>query len=297
MFETEKLWYYQLLNADVLFHQRFNQQKQFSFYQQHFYYQQSFANTQNNQFFYFSTFQFFYPPTSQFFYFFVLPFQQQFHSSFAFWYTQMNYQKPFLPNQQFQQPAFYFVSVIINNNFSFKAKNIEFFDFNLNVIQMIEVKDNYNIYHNIFSFTQWLRAIAVDEMAFVIAKNLHFCLMNIADSWYTNELNDDSRRIYKIGFIQQWCIALKKRFKKSTNQKLIKFHQIQYIIVDVRKRWDFSEFIQDVIILKSNSYTLTSFNAQTMYAFERIKNKFWIIMNFFINSSIIMNIFQRHEFS
>ena len=155
------------------------------------------------------------------------------------------------------------------------------------------MKNNYNIYHNVFSFTQRLWAIAVDEMVFIITKNLHFCLMNIVNSWYINELNDDSRRIYKIGFIQQWCIVLKRWFKESANQALTKFHQVQYTIADVRKRWDFSEFIQDVIILKSNSYTLISFNAQTMYAFKRIKNKFQIIMNFFISFLIIMNIFKN----
>ena len=89
---------------------------------------------------------------------------------------------------------------------------------------------------------------------------------------------------------------MKKQFKKSANQTLIKFYQVQYIIADVRKWWNFSEFIQDVIILKSNSYTLISFNAQTMYAFERIKNKFRIIMNFFINLLIIMNIFKNMNF-
>ena len=175
-------------------------------------------------------------------------------------------------------------------------KNIGFLDFNPNVTQMIKIKDNYNIYHNVFSFTQWFWTIAIDEMVFIIAKILHFCLMNITDSWYINELNDDFYWIYKIGFIQQWCIALKKWFKKSANQTLIKFHQVQYIITDVRKRRDSSEFIQNVIILKNNSYTLISFNAQTMYVFERIKNKFWIIMNFFINSLIIMNIFKNMNF-
>ena len=44
--------------------------------------------------------------------------------------------------------------MIINNISSFKTKNIEFFDFNSNVIQMIEIKNNYNIYHNVFLFTQ-----------------------------------------------------------------------------------------------------------------------------------------------
>ena len=203
----------------------------------------------------------------------------------------MNYQKSFLFNQQSVV-----MNTIINNIFLFKMKNIEFFNFNPNVTQMIKIKNNYNIYHNIFSFTQRLRMIIIDEMAFVITKNLHFCLMNIADSWYINELNDDFRRIYKIGFIQQWCIVLEKRFKKSANQALIKFHQVQYIIADVHKRWDPSEFIQNVIILKKNSYTLTSFNAQTMYAFERIKNKFRIIMNSFINSSTVMNIFRNMNF-
>ena len=107
MSETEELQYYQLLNANVLPHQRFNQQKQFSFYQQHSYYQQSFANTQNNQFFSFFTFQsfsfftsqFLYLSTSQSVYPSVSPFQQQFHSFFAFWYIQMNYQRSPLFNQ------------------------------------------------------------------------------------------------------------------------------------------------------------------------------------------------------
>ena len=89
---------------------------------------------------------------------------------------------------------------------------------------------------------------------------------------------------------------MKERFKKFANQTLIKFHQVQYTIADVHKRWDSSEFIQNIIILKSNSYTLISFNAQTMYAFERIKNKFQIIMNLFISSSTIMNILRNMNF-
>ena len=133
-------------------------------------------------------------------------------------------------------------------------------------------------------------------MVFIITKNLHFCLMNIVDNWYINKLNNDFHQIYKIEFIQEWCIVLKKRFKEFTNQTLIKFHQIQYIIIDVRKRWDFSKFIQNIIILKSNSYTLILFNAQTMYAFERIKSKFWIIMNLFINSLTTMNILRNMNF-
>ena len=183
-----------------------------------------------------------------------------------------------------------------NNTFLFKMKNIEFFDFNLNVTQMIKIKNNYNIYHNIFSFIQRFQMIIINKMVFIITKTLHFCLMNIVDSWYINELNDDFCWIYKISFIQQWYIVLKKRFKKSANQALIKFHQVQYIIIHIRKWWDPSEFIQDVIILKSNSYTLISFNAQTMYAFEWIEDKFQIIINLFISSSIIMNIFRNMNF-
>ena len=63
----------------------------------------------------------------------------------------MDYQRFFLFNQQFVV-----MNTIINNIFLFKIKIIEFFDPNSNVTQMIEVKDNYNIYHNIFSFTQRL---------------------------------------------------------------------------------------------------------------------------------------------
>ena len=176
----------------------------------------------------------------------------------------MNYQWFSLFNQFQQHFVFYFVLINMNNIFSFKTKNIEYFNFNPNATQMIDMKNNYNIYHNVFSFTQKLQMIVINEMIFVISKNLYFCLMNVVNSWYINELNDDFRRIYKIDSIQQWCIVLKKRFKKSANQTLIKFHQIQYMIADVRKRRDSSEFIQDIIILKSNSYTLISFNAQKM---------------------------------
>ena len=131
MFETEELRYYWLLNTNVLSHQRFNQQKQFLFYQQHFYYQQPFVNTQNNQFFYFFTFQFLYFSTCQSVYSSVLPFQQQFHFFFVFWYIQMNYQRLFLSNQFNQQ--FAVMNMITNNTFLFKIKNIEFLDFNSNV--------------------------------------------------------------------------------------------------------------------------------------------------------------------
>ena len=94
----------------------------------------------------------------------------------------MNYQRFFLFNQFEQHFAFYFVSVNMSNTFSFKIKNIEYFNFNPNATQMIKMKNNFNIYYNIFSFTQRLRAIAVNEMASVVSKNLHFCLMGIADS-------------------------------------------------------------------------------------------------------------------
>ena len=89
----------------------------------------------------------------------------------------MNYQRFFLFNQQFVV-----MNTIINNIFLFKAKNIEFLNSNPNVTQMIKIKNNYNIYHNVFSFTQKFRVIIINEMAFIITKNLHFYLMNIIDS-------------------------------------------------------------------------------------------------------------------
>ena len=105
------------------------------FYQQHFYYQQSFANTQSNQFFYFFTFQSFYSSTFQPFY--SSTFQSvyssvsQQHFFPVFWYTQMDYQWFSLFNEFHQQ--FVVMSMITNNTFSFKIKNIGFFDFNSNV--------------------------------------------------------------------------------------------------------------------------------------------------------------------
>ena len=57
----------------------------------------------------------------------------------------------------------------------FCIKNINYFDFNSNV-SFIEIKNNYNVYHNVFSFINRLR-MKIDIMnVAVLKKNLDFCL-------------------------------------------------------------------------------------------------------------------------
>ena len=70
----------------------------------------------------------------------------------------------------------------------FRARDVGYFDPNPDV-PAIEVKDNYNIYHNVFSFINRLRVKVNTIDTAVLRQNLDAYLLKKAKQWYTNQLS------------------------------------------------------------------------------------------------------------
>lgn len=57
----------------------------------------------------------------------------------------------------------------------------------------VQVKQSYNIYHNVFSFTNRLRVKADVLDVGVLRQNVDSCLLGAADNWYVNQLSHLAR--------------------------------------------------------------------------------------------------------
>ena len=69
----------------------------------------------------------------------------------------------------------------------FRARDIKYFDSNLDV-PAIKVKENYNIYYNIFSFINRLRVKANTINIMILRQNLNTYLLDTAKQQYINKL-------------------------------------------------------------------------------------------------------------
>ena len=69
----------------------------------------------------------------------------------------------------------------------FWAQDIDYFDLNLNK-KAVEIKVNYSIYQNIFSFTNWIQVKGANRDASKLCKNLNTCFLGKAEIWYTEQL-------------------------------------------------------------------------------------------------------------
>ena len=95
---------------------------------------------------------------------------------------------------------------------AFNPKLVGFLDPNPNK-PSVEVKDNYNVFHNVFSFTQKLRVRATTPSATPLQQNVENCLLGSAERWFTEELNDLSRTGLRFSpGIQVWCSTSESRF-------------------------------------------------------------------------------------
>ena len=109
----------------------------------------------------------------------------------------------------------------------------------------IEGKDNYNTYHNIFSFTNRVRVKATTMDPAALRQNLNACLLGAAEHWYINKLAHLSR----IGLrndtdgVKEWCDALKARFRDSPGKSLATLKAIRYSVKDTRARRDPAEYV------------------------------------------------------
>ena len=152
----------------------------------------------------------------------------------------------------------------------FRARDIGYFDPAPG--PAIEVKDNHNIYHNVFSFTNRLRVKATTMDPTVLRQNLDSCLLGAAENWYTNELAHLSR----IGLrndndgVKEWCNALEARFRDSPSKSLVALEAIRYTVRDARSRRDPLDYVSTLVLHAKNAGITPTEAAQVMLAYEHI---------------------------
>lgn len=117
------------------------------------------------------------------------------------------------------------------NNNLFWLKNIEMFNLNSDV-ETVKVKDNKQIYYNIFSFINQLWVKTMIMSAVKIRKNIKLCLLDKTNQWYTEKLihvtqidlqNNNNE-------VKKWCKALKTYFCNSLSKSLTALKTLQYTV-------------------------------------------------------------------
>ena len=96
---------------------------------------------------------------------------------------------------------------------NFCSRNISYFDSNFDT-DFIKIHDDKQIYHNVFSFTNWVWIKMIMMNAAVLQKSLKSCLLDKTDHWYTEKLS----HLTKVDLqndnkdIEEWCKTLKTKF-------------------------------------------------------------------------------------
>lgn len=136
----------------------------------------------------------------------------------------------------------------------FRARDIGYFDPNPQSMP-VEVKDNHNIYHNVFSFTSRLRVKATTMDPSVLRLNLDSCLLGSADDWFTNQLTHASRQglRHDPDGVKGWCDTLEERFRDSPSKSLSMLEAIRYTTKDARNRRDPADYVSTIVLNSKNA--------------------------------------------
>ena len=154
---------------------------------------------------------------------------------------------------------------------AFRARDVGYFDPNPDV-PAIEVKENHNIYHNVYSFTNRLRVKADTMDVALLRQNLDACLLGSAEQWYTNELS----HVIRVGLrndqnaLKEWCDALESRFRDSPGKSLSIVEAIRYTIRDVRARKDPADYVSSILTHSRNAGLATTEAGQVLLAYEHM---------------------------
>ena len=167
---------------------------------------------------------------------------------------------------------------------AFRPRDIGFFDPN-SALMPVEVKDNYNVYHNVYSFTQRLRVKATTMDTALLRRNLESYLLGTADAWYTNELTHLSRLGLRNADnknnannhnddpdngIKEWCRALENRFRESPGKSLSLLENLRYTVADARNKKDLSEYMAAVVLNGQNAGIAKDDASKVLLTYEYI---------------------------
>jgi len=193
-------------------------------------------------------------------------------------------------------------SVNLNDNNSgeacnFCAKDVDMFNSNLNV-DVVKVKNDRQIYHNIFSFINWVHVKATIMKPALLQQNLKSCLLEKTDWWYTEKLthltcvrlqNDNND-------VEEWCKTLKARFRDSPSQALTMLEFLQFTVYNARCCCDPVNYVQSIVLHRKNSGIVTSNHAQVLLAYEHFDDKLQLHLSASTEQSTVVNLIKTLNF-
>ena len=131
---------------------------------------------------------------------------------------------------------------------AFMVRDVGYFDPNSDT-EPVEIKEMHQVYHNVFTFTNRLKAKAVTMDATLLRNNLTSCLTGEAKRWYTEEISHITRIGLQNTGINEWCDLLEQRFRDPPSRSLAALEQERYTVTDVRKRREPAKYVQSVVLL------------------------------------------------
>ena len=154
----------------------------------------------------------------------------------------------------------------------FRARDVGFFDPD-NDKDPVETKENHQIYHNVYAFTNRIRVKAsTSGNPRILRENLDTCLLGKAQTWFTEELDD----VYRSGLrndpngVEVWASALERRFREAPGRALSTLESTRYTIAHVRRGNDPEQYLQSIMLNGKNSGIATNDHAQVMLAYEHL---------------------------
>jgi hypothetical protein len=155
----------------------------------------------------------------------------------------------------------------------FKAKDYGYLDPD-NSLDFVEVKEHYNIYHNVYAFTHRIRIKAANPAARIsLTQNLDVCLLGAAAKWYTNELDDVTRRMLQrdTSTIESWCEVLEQRFREAPGVSLDALLKETYTTQDVRDGKNPMDLISNIALHGKNTGIAPDDYSQMLLAYRHIE--------------------------
>ena len=167
------------------------------------------------------------------------------------------------------------------NTPALRLRDIGYFDPDHD-LEAIEVKDNYNVYYNVFSFTNRLKVKVGGsaDLGVSIRFIIDGCLLGAAEAWYNGELDDNARDMLRndpLG-ISLWCRSLENRFREAPGKALSRLEALRYTTKDVRQHKDPEHYLQQIIIHGKSAGLAATENAQVLMAYEHMDAELRVLL-------------------
>ena len=160
-----------------------------------------------------------------------------------------------------------------DSNHEFQSRNIRFLNSN-SELDLVKVKDNKQLYHNIFSFTNQVQVMTFTRNSTTLQQNLQFYLLEKTDHWYIKKLNYLSQLdLQNINDVKEWCKTLKSHFQDLSSWALALLEDIHYTVQDVWCCCDSVDYIQFIVLHDQNSDMIITDTTQVRLVYKHMNDE------------------------